>query len=221
MDRHIRAGARRLLALAAIALLAAACGSSSTPAASSAAAPATPASQAPASNASSLAPALSPSSGTSPSGAASPAATQAASAGVSGAVAQPAGTPCEWLDKTTIDATLGLNVGSAIPNVGDAKGKICTWISKTPAGGITLAIVTVQQVDTIVAHYPSLPGGQLVPGLGVKAAALGTTGNAAPLPKNHVNLMVDYGAWGLSVDVSGPAVTLAEASAIAAAVVTR
>jgi hypothetical protein len=108
-----------------------------------------------------------------------------------------------------------------MPNTGDAIGKICTWVSKTPAGGITLAIVTVQQVDTIVAHYSTLPGGQLVSGLGVKAASVSTTGMAAPLPKNHYNLMVDFGGWGLSVDISGPAVTLTEAEAIATAVVTH
>jgi hypothetical protein len=219
VDRPIRVGARRLAALATIALLVAACGSSSTPApaSSAAASPATPASQAPASVASSPAPASSPSGGTLPSAAASSAATPAASVSVSGAVPQPSGTPCEWLDKTSIDATLGLNVGSAIPS----GGTICTWVSKTPAGGIELAIVTVQEVGTIVDHYSALPGGQLVPGLGVKAASVSTTGMAAPLPKNHYNLMVDFGGWGLSVDISGPAVTLAEAEALAAAVVSH
>ena len=219
MDRPIRAGARRLVALATIAVLAAACGSSSTPApaSSATASQVLPASQAPASAASSTAPASSPSGGTSPSAVASAGAP--ASADVSGAVAQPGGTPCEWIDKTSIDATLGLNVGPAIANNGDAKGKICTWISKTPEGGITLAIVTVKEVGAIVDHYGALPGGQLVPGLGVRAASVSSTGMAAPLPKNHYNLMVDYGGWGLSVDISGPAVTLAEAEAIATAVV--
>ena len=219
MDRPVRAGARRLVALTAIALLADACGSSSSPApASSAAASGVPpASQTPTSAASPSAPASSPSDGASPSAIASTGAP--ASVDVSGAVAQPSGTPCEWIDKTSIDATLGLDVGPAIPNTGDAKGKICTWISKTPGGGLTLAIVTVAQVGAIVDHYSALPGGQLVPGIGLRAASVSATGQAAPLPKNHYNLMVDYGGWGLSVDISGPAVTLAEAEAIAAAAV--
>ena len=218
MDRPIRAGAGRLVALAAIAVVAAACGSPSSPApASSAAASGVqPASQAPVSAASSSAPASTPSSGASPAAPAS--AAPQASVDVSGAVPQPAGTPCEWIDKTSIDATLGLSVGPAIPNTGDAKGKICTWISKTPGGGLTLAIVTPAEVGAIVDHYSALPGGQLVPGLGVRAAAVSATGQAAPLPKNHFHLLVDYGGWGLSVDISG-SVTLAEAEAIAAAVV--
>jgi hypothetical protein len=218
VDRPIRAAARRLAALATIAALAAACGSSSSPApASSAVASGVPpASQAPASAASSPAPASSPSGGTAPSAVASAGAP--ASADVSGAVPQPGGTPCEWIDKTSIDATLGLDVGPAIPNTGDAKGKICTWVSKTPGGGLTLGIVTPAEVGAIADHYSSLPGGQLVPGLGVRAVAVSATGQAAPLPKNHYHLLVDYGSWGLSVDISG-SVTLGEAEAIAAAVV--
>ena len=114
---------------------------------------------------------------------------------------------------------LGTNVGRAILSTGAPRGDVCTWLSKTPLGGLTLATVTPEEVGAIVDHYSALPGGQLVPGLGVRAVSVSATGRAAPLPKNHYNLMVDYGGWGLSVDISGNAVTLAEAEAIAAAVV--
>ncbi len=161
------------------------------------------------------------SSGSSPAAAPSdtPVTTPVASVSASGAKPQPSGTPCDWLDKTTIDAALGLSVGSAIPNVGDAKGKICTWLSKAPVGGITLAIVTQGEVDSIVTGYKALPGGQLVTGVGVKAAALYLAGKA-PLP-THAQVFVDFGGWGLSVDVSGPTVTVDAAAQLAAAAVSH
>ena len=70
-----------------------------------------------------------------------------------------------------------------------------------------------------LASYQKLPGGQLVPGLGVNAVALFVTGQKAPLPASHAQVFVDYGGWVLSVDVSGPAVTVGEAAALAAAAV--
>lgn len=213
MHRPTRAGG--FATLVAIGLLVAACGSSSAPAPASPGATIAPAASVPAT--SGPVPPASGAPSTTP--AASTAATPAASVSGTGAAAQPSGTPCEWLDKTTIDATLGLSVGAAIPNTGDAKGRICTWLSTAPAGGITLAIVTAAQVDGLVANYLSLPGAQLVSGLGVKAGAVFLTDQKAPLPKSHANLFVDYGGWGLSVDVSGPAVTVDEAAALAAAVV--
>lgn len=217
MDRPIRPGGRRVAALAVIVFLAAACGSSSTPTSASSGGASSPGSSAlsasgPVST-SSDAPSVAP-------GVSAPA-TPATSVSGTGAVAQPSGTPCDWLDKATIDASLGLSVGAAIPNTGDAKGKICTWLSTTPQGGITLAIVTQQEVDTLLAHYAALPGGQLVTGLGVKAGALFLTGQKAPLPKSHAQVFVDFGGWALSVDVSGPAVTVAEAAALATAAVTH
>jgi hypothetical protein len=148
---------------------------------------------------------------------ASAAATPAASVASGGAVPRPAGTPCAWLDKATIDASLGLDVGKAIPSGGDT----CTWLSKAPVGGITLAILTQQEVDGLVANYAALPGGRLVPGLGVKAGALFIDGQEAPLPKSHAQVFVDYGGWALSVDVSGPAVTVDAAAALAAAAVVQ
>lgn len=131
---------------------------------------------------------------------------------------RPAGTTCEWLDKATIDATLGLNVGKAIPSVG-AGNDICTWLSKAPAGGITLAIVNGPDFAGMLANYQKLPGGRLVPGLGVHALALFVTGQKAPLPNSHAQVFVDYGGWALSVDVSGPTVTVEEAAALAVAAV--
>ena len=209
--------------LVAIAFIVGACGSSSTPAPAVSTSPgassvpsAVP--TAPASAGSSTVSGSSPSA--SPAPVVSAADTPAASVSASGAKAQPSGTPCEWLDKPTIDATLGLDVGAAIPNTGDAKGKICTWQSKTPGGGTTLAILTKTDVDGIVASYAKLPGGRLVDGVGVKAAALFLTGQKSPLPKSHGQIFVDFGDWGLSVDVSGPAVTIDEAAALAVLAVT-
>ena len=49
-----------------------------------------------------------------------------------------------------------------------------------------------------------------------RAAALHVTGQKAPLPNSHAQVLVDFGGWGLSVDVSGPAVTVDEAAALAA-----
>jgi hypothetical protein len=161
------------------------------------------------------------------SGEASPAAdasapvTPVASVSGTGAVAQPSGSPCGWLDKATIDASLGLSVGKALGNTGDAKAKTCTWVSMAPEGGITLAVLTQKEVDSFLAHYAALPGGRLVPGLGVKAGALFVTGQAAPLAKSHAQVFVDFGGWALSVDVSGPAVTVDEAAALAVAAVTH
>jgi hypothetical protein len=128
---------------------------------------------------------------------------------------RPTGSPCDWLDKPTIDASLGLSVGKAIPSGAD----LCTWLSKTPAGGITVTVVTEQEFTGFRTGYQSLPGGQLVPGLGVDAVAIFVTGQKAPLPNSHAHLFVDYGGWVLSVDVSGPTVTVGEAAALAAAAV--
>jgi hypothetical protein len=109
-----------------------------------------------------------------------------------------------------------MDVGKAIPNVGDAKGKICTWLSTAPKGGITLAILPKGQADGIVANYKQLPGGRLVEGVGLGAAALFVTGQKAPLPNSHGQVFVNFGDWGLSVDVSGPAVTVEAAAQLAA-----
>ena len=51
---------------------------------------------------------------------------------------------------------------------------------------------------------------------GFQAAALYVTGQKAPLPNSHAQVLVDFGGWGLSVDVSGPAVTVDETAALAA-----
>jgi len=200
--------------------LVAGCSSTSAPAGSSPSATAGPASAAPVGSPSTAPSSASPAS---PPAAASPtpvASTNAspAAGSAAGAQPQPAGDPCAWLDKATIDATLGLSVGTAIPNVGDAKGRICTWLSKTPVGGTTLAIISPAEVGAVVAGYQKLPGGQLVPGLGVKAAALFLA--KAPLPP-HAQVFVDFGGWGLSVDASGPAITVDAAAQLAAAVVAK
>lgn len=210
MDRLVRTDGR-IIALVAIALLAAACGSSSSPA---------PAASAAASSgvAASVAPPATGSAATAPASAAPSVAvpSSAASTSADGSAPQPAGTPCDWLDKATIDASLGLSVGKPIPS----GGVICTWISTAPRGGFEVSIIlSVAQIDAMVANYKQIPGGQLVSGLGVKAMATGRTGLAAPLPKSHFNVVVDYGGWGMSVDASGPDVTVAEVSALAAAIV--
>ena len=136
-----------------------------------------------------------------------------------GAKALPAGDPCTWLDKATIDATLGLDVGAAFLNTGNGKGKICTWLSKSPKGGLTLAQLDKGEANGLISNYAKLPGGQLVPGLGLGAAALFLGGQKAPLPKSHAHLFVDFGDWGLSVDISGAAMTVDLAAALAVAVV--
>ena len=194
-----------------IVLLMAACGSTNAP--TGAASP-TGGVNAPASSAPSSASAGSPSAGSSATPAASVDAGSPSPVSGSGAKAQPAGHPCGWLDKASIDATLGLDVGKS-SNGGSATSTICTWLSKSPAGGITLGILTKAEVGGLIAGYKSLPGGRLVPGLGLGAAALFVTNQKSPLPKSHGQVFVDYGDWGLSVDVSGPSVTVDEAAALA------
>ncbi len=222
MDRPVRAGGRAI-ALAVTVLLAAACGSSSSPApaASAAASSGVAASVAPpATGSAATAPASAAPSVAAPSSAASTAPSAAASTSADGSMPQPAGTPCDWLDKATIDASLGLSVGKPILMTGGANnGKACTWLSTAPRGGVTVSILfSAAQIDGMVANYQKVPGGQLVSGLGVKAMALGLTGQTAPLPKSHFQVLVDYGSWGLSVDASGPDVTVGGVSALAAAI---
>ncbi|HEX7471608.1 MAG TPA: hypothetical protein VF323_00885 [Candidatus Limnocylindrales bacterium] len=197
--------------LALIVLFVAACGSTNAP--TGAASP-TGGVNAPATSAPSSASAGSPSAGSSATPAVSADAGSAPPVSGTGAKARPAGHPCGWLDKASIDASLGLDVGKS-SNGGSATSTICTWLSKSPAGGITLGILTKAEVDGVIAGFKSLPGGRLVPGLGLGAAALFVTNQKSPLPKSHGQVFVDYGDWGLSVDVSGPAVTVEEAAALA------
>lgn len=209
---HVRQ--QRILVSVALVVLLAACGSGGGGTPSGQASPppisgSTPATAVPTSPASSVE--------STPAGG-SPVVSAPASVTAGGAVPRPAGTTCEWLDKATIDATLGLSVGKAVPSVG-AGNDICTWLSKAPAGGITLAIVDGGDFAGMLANYQKLPGGRLVPGLGVHAVALFVTGQKAPLPNSHAQVFVDYGGWALSVDVSGPTVTVEEAAALAVAAV--
>lgn len=208
--------ARRHLILVSFALVAllAACGSGGggTPSGQATAPPAS------ASSPGTTTSPTSPTSTAEPTPAGSPIVSAPASVTAGGAVPRPAGTTCEWLDKATIDATLALNVGKAIPSVG-AGNDICTWLSKAPGGGITLAILDNTDFAGMLANYQKLPGGRLVPGLGVHAAALFVTGQKAPLANSHAQVFVDFGGWALSVDVSGPTVTVEEAAALAVAAV--
>ena len=206
---------RIVFSTALVALLVGACGSGGggTPSAQAPASASTPVTSAPPTGSVSS-PASTPATG-------SPAASAPASVSTGGAVSQPAGSPCEWLDKATIDATLHLNVGTAIPSGGDTNGAICTWLSKAPAGGLTLTTFDEPGFAAMVTNYNQLPGGRLVPGLGVNAVAVFATGQKAPLPNSHAHLFVDYGGWVLSVDVSGPTVTVDEAAALAVAVVNQ
>ena len=226
MDRMTRSGTRLAgTTLVVIAFIVSACGSTSTPpavssSASASSAPSSVVADTPTASGSAGSSAVSGSSPTASQAPVASADTPGASVSASGAKPQPSGTPCEWLDKPTIDATLNLSVGAAIPNTGDAKGKICTWQSKTPTGGVTLAILTQASVDGVVGSYAKLPGGRLVTGVGVKAAALFVTGQKSPLPNSHGQIFVDFGDWGLSVDVSGPTVTVDEAAALAVLAVT-
>ena len=212
MDSRSRFGTPLATAgLAAIVFLMAACGSTSSPPApaSSSGGSSAPATSAPPSIA-----AASQSAGASATPAASVDAGSPPPVSGTGAKARPAGHPCGWLDKASIDASLALNVGKS-SNGGSATSTICTWLSKSPAGGITLATLTKAEVDGVIAGFKSLPGGRLVPGLGLGAAALFVTDQKSPLPKSHGQVFVDYGDWGLSVDVSGPTVTVDEAAALA------
>jgi hypothetical protein len=197
-------------ALAAVMLISA-CGSASSPGPTSAGGSGNGPSSAVSSGQSSTGPASQPAS------VAPPSSTEPGSA--TGAKARPVGDPCTWLDKATIDATLGLDVGAAIPNTGDAKGKICTWLSKAPAGGLTLSLLDKGVANGLIPNYAKLPGGRLVPGLGLGAAASFLGGQKSPLPKTHANLFVDFGDWGLSVDISGATMTVDLAAALAVAVV--
>ena len=202
---------RIVLSSALLALILGACGSGGA---------ATPTGQTSASAATSSA--VPPASSASAPAAGSPTASAPAASGpAGGAATRPGGSPCAWLDKATIDATLHLNVGTAIPSGGDTKGAVCTWVSKTPAGGISLTTLDDTEFAAMLTNYDKLPGGRLVPGLGLHAVASFATGQKAPLPNSHAHLFVDYGGWVLSVDVSGPTVTVDEAAALAVAVVNQ
>jgi hypothetical protein len=197
-------------ALAAVVLFSA-CGSTSSPGPTSA----VPSSNRPSTAVSSGQPSTGPASQP----ASVPPAASSEPGSATGAKARPAGDPCTWLDKATIDATLGLDVGAAIPNTGDAKGKICTWLSKAPAGGLTVGLLDKGVANGLIPNYAKLPGGRLVPGLGLGAAASFLGGQKSPLPTTHANLFVDFGDWGLSVDISGAAMSVDLAAALAVVIV--
>lgn len=113
---------------------------------------------------------------------------------------------CNAIDGATIDSVLKVNVGSGI---WDGTHN-CVWVSKQPAGGLTLSRLTEAQ------GAPFLTGGTPVPGLGVRAVAGRTqTAQPSPLPASAALVVVDLGDKVLSIHVSGPAVTLQDAVTIA------
>jgi hypothetical protein len=91
-------------------------------------------------------------------------------------------------------------------------GHVCTWVSKSPAGGATLGWVAPGDPALAAA---AAPGGSTIAGLGVTNSGRVQTGIPAPLPPSQALLIIDLGHGGMTVHVSGPAVTLDEAATLA------
>lgn len=114
---------------------------------------------------------------------------------------------CALLPAATIDSTIGVHVAAGIWD-----GHVCTWISKSPVGGATVGWIAPGSPQLAAAAAPS---GSSIAGLGVKNAGRVQTGLPAPLAPSQAFLIIDLGHGGMTVHVSGPAVTLDEAATLA------
>jgi len=116
---------------------------------------------------------------------------------------------CGAVDVPTINSELGLNVK---PGVWD--GTVCTWVSTNPAGGFTLGRLPESQAASLLASGQAA-GGTQVAGLGVAAVVTVSTGVPAPLPPAQAYVFVDLGTALVTMHISGPTVTLDQATELA------
>jgi hypothetical protein len=117
-------------------------------------------------------------------------------AGVSGA------NTCTILKDFDFAGTIGVAVTKSAWD-----GHECVWYTSAAAGGATVG----WQAEGSNTMVQSFPGTTEPAGLGNRAVARAQSGMAAPAPPSQVLLIVDFGTIGLSIHISGPAVTLAEA----------
>ncbi len=201
----IPGSARRALLVLSMMSVAACSGSPATARPASAAPPASP----------SAVTAASPSAATSPSSAApsDAAATDAASPPASGGTgAIPFGMDvCKLLPAATIDQAIGVNITfQAWDN------HVCTWISSNPTGGATIGWLAPGSAILAGLSGSTVPAGAtVVSGLGLRALGRTQTGMPAPAAPTSALLVVMLPQGGMTVHVSGPAVTLDEAAALA------
>jgi hypothetical protein len=100
-------------------------------------------------------------------------------------------------------------------------GHECVWYTSATAGGATVGWQAESSNTMVKSFSPAslaIPGTTEPAGLGNRAVARVQSGLALPAPPSQVLLIVDFGTIGLSIHISGPAVTLAEAIAIEEAV---
>ena len=114
---------------------------------------------------------------------------------------------CTLLPAATIDSTIGVHVAAGIWD-----GHVCTWISKSPVGGATIGWIAP---GSPMLAGAAAPAGSSIDGLGVKNSGRVQTGLPAPLAPSQALLVIDLGHGGMTVHVSGPAVTLDEAGTLA------
>ena len=147
---------------------------------------------------------------TAPSAAPSAAASAAAASAGSGAV--PFGkNVCDLLPAATIDQTIGVKTYfHAWDN------HVCTWISSNPTGGATIGWLAPGNALLAGVSGSTVPAGATaVSGLGLWALGRTQTGLPAPAAPTSASLLIALPQGGMTVHVSGPAVTLDEAVTLA------
>ncbi len=189
----------------------AACGASGGT--SPASEPGSPAAAAPVSAAPSVAARSAPPSSGQAASAAASAASAGSSAAVSTAVSDSFGkNVCTLLAVGTIDQTLDIKIADQ-----GWDGHVCTWVSRQPAGGATIG--WLEPGSPLLVLPPAgatLPVGETeVHGLGDLAVGRVQAGLPSPLPPSQAFLIVKLPQGGMTVHVSGPAVTLDEAVMLA------
>jgi hypothetical protein len=101
-------------------------------------------------------------------------------------------------------------------------GHECTFVGPAP-GGATVGWLA-ETSDTLVKSFSpvslAIPGTTQPAGLGDRVVARLQTGLPAPVAASQVLLIVDFGTIGLSIHISGPAVTVDDAIKIEQAVLT-
>jgi len=116
---------------------------------------------------------------------------------------------CNAIDVPTINSLLGINVK---PGIWD--GTVCTWISTSPTGGLTVGRLPEAQGASAIAAAKA-KGETSITGLGSAAVGLVQTGLPAPLAPTQAFVMVDLGTALVTIHMSGPAVTMALATQVA------
>lgn len=118
---------------------------------------------------------------------------------------------CLMISATTIDQTIGVHVSAS-----SWDGHVCTWLSTSPKGGATIGWLEPGSTSLVGVNSSVVPAGMTrVNGLGLAALGRVQTGLPAPLAPTQAFLIVALPQGGLTVHLSGPAVTLDEAVTLA------